>query len=309
MSLSSEEARELNNIIDEKDGNVLNRLLNWDLSATIISVGAGTAIVHLPTDPAGENITVQNPNEISLEVGDQVTIHKINGNINNSYILFRKTVVSNTIYVDYNIGTDLFGRDSSGNLYGSLSAPFKTLQYAVGRLPKNLNRRDITIRYANPNSAETLEITDFYGGGTLTIAPTSGTTVSYIDYIYFFGCIGVEIDVYYLGATNLATSRRAAIWIRNSSYVVIDHCNVITSSPTKYGISVDDGSRATVRNTIISNRNYGLIVESTAWCLSQDNSDGGATNTYGLVAFYASYLGKIGTQPTGSYADSSSTIK
>lgn len=124
--------QQLLNIIDTRINEALSKYLPVDRIATVISVGSGDALFHLPTDPDGTNITVLNPNEISLEIGDHVLIHYSSATqLGNAYILFRKTINFNNIYVDYATGTDAFGIDSSGNKYGSSSAPFKTLQYAV----------------------------------------------------------------------------------------------------------------------------------------------------------------------------------
>jgi hypothetical protein len=305
--LNSKEIKFLVEQIDKKiDQKMPTQVPKW-FSATIVSTSGGEAIVHLPTDPEGTNISAQNPREISLDVGDEVYIVAINGNLNNGFVDFRKNITLDLIYVDYPTGVDDY-------LHGTSSAPFKTLQYAISRLPRNLNNRNIVVYYNNPDSTEGLRITNFYGGGMLTIrpwTPLASATVSYIDYIYFFGCVGVEIDMLYLGATNNAlTTYRGAIWVRNSSYVVLDHCNVVATS-SGMGIAIDDGSRATIRNTEISNRSRAIDVESISWAFSQNNS--GSGNTYGLSSYYSSYLGKIGTQPTGTTAneakDSSSTIQ
>jgi len=297
MEITMQELKKINDVIDAKDDAVYAALYNWDISATVITVGAGTATVHLPTDPTGINITVYNPNEIPLEVGDQVWIHKINGELNNAYILFRKTVTFDNIYVDYATGTDKFGRNSSGNLYGSAAAPFKTLQYAINRLPKNLNRRNINIYYNTLDSSEKIFGDGFFGGGTIKIQPLSGAAITNIDFMQIIGCFSVRLEIHYLGFTN--TDESGAIKVGRSSYVCIYNCEVITSS-TNSGVVIFDGSKAVVENSVITNRNKGIVADGCCDVLSNNNT---GSNVYGLWAQYNSTIGKSGTQCIGNVSD------
>lgn len=293
MSLSSEEARQWNNIIDNKNNNILNRLSNWDISATVISVGAGQTTVHLPTDPVGINITAHNPNEISLEVGDQVTIHKVNGNTNNSVVLFRKTVGFNNIYVDYATGADKFGRAGNGSLYGSENAPFKTLQYAINRLPKNTNSRDIYIYFNTLSSSESISMDGFWGGGKITIRPRVGTTLASTNSIQVVGCSGVRIEIFYL---NFTTTSNEGVEIYRASQVAFYNCSV-TGTSSYSGFVVSDGSNTIIENCVIANRQNGIMADGVSSVLSNNNS---GSNVYGLFAQFNSTIGKNGTQPTGT---------
>jgi hypothetical protein len=312
MGLSSEEARQLNDIVDEKDNAVLAKLSNWDISATVVSVGNGSAVVHLPTDPTG-NLTVQNPNEISLEVGDQVTIHKTNGNINNAVVLFRKTVNFNDIYVDYNTGTDAFGRDASGNQYGSEDAPFKTLQYAVNRLPKNLNGRIINIYFNTLDYSEILFVDGFSGGGELYITPYDGITPASIYAMLVKGCVGILFETQYLSfstASDLGGVYPTNVRIIESNYVTIRHAVITDNNASALGFAVVFGSNATIDSCTISNHWRALYITSTSIVLSQNNN--GTGNNVGLRALYGSTICKDGTQPNGTTpesSDSSSVIR
>ena len=290
--------KELNKIIDAKDQVILSKLSNWDISATVISVGAGQATVHLPTDPVGTNITAHNPNEISLEVGDQVTIHKVNGNINNSVVLFRKTVGFNNIYVDYATGADKFGRAGNGSLYGSENAPFKTLQYAINRLPKNLNSRGVTICFNNLLPADTAILEGFYGGYSIFIRPSDGSIVQTIDHIWVSDCT-VNIHFLYL---DMSTNNQIGAYIRRAIYVKMDSCTIISDNHVaETGIEVAYGSNAEIVNCTITNRGNAIVANGMSDIYSGNNS--GSGNDIGLYADYNSTIGKSGTQPSGTYPE------
>ena len=295
--------RELCNYIDTQIASAIAGISNYDYSATVITVGSGTAEVHLPTDPTGTNITVNNPNEISLEVGDQVTIHAINGNINNAFVSFRKTVGFDDIYVDYTTGTDAFGRDSSGNMYGSEDAPFKTLQYAVNRLPKNLNGRSINIYFGALDTSEEITIDGFYGGYSINIEPSIKyyTGATSINRLFVRNCTGVLINVNYL---NIKRNDYWAVQVYNSYTINFAYCTISTSASSG-GIFISSGSKVVVRNCTIANRTIAIRVEILSELYSMANS--GSNTVYGLQADGGSTICKNGTQPMGSTSNENTT--
>jgi hypothetical protein len=303
---SPEFAAFLDNYISEKIKKT-NIIMDKRFDGTVITTYGGYANIVLANDVNTE-IKVQNPNEISLEVGDQVSIIAVDGNLSNSVVDYRKGITLSDIYVDDTTGFDGYGLDSSGNQYGTENAPFKTLQYAIYRLPKNLNSRIYEIYFSNLDVNEQIIIDGFHGAGQLIIKPKTGTSVSYINSIFINGCSGTEISIQYVGASSIT---RNAIRVRKSFYVILDNCNVITSSPTYYGIEVDDGSRCTIKNTTISNRYAGIFAGSVSSVFSQNNS--GSNNNFGLGSWYGSTIGKTGTQPIGTasneWTDTSSIIR
>jgi hypothetical protein len=293
------------------------------LSATVVSVSGGTATVHLPTDPIGTDIVVQNSRELPLEIGDPVSIIAMNGDLSSAYVDVRRTINIDNIYVDYNIGADDYVIDR-----GTIIKPFKTLQFAINRLPKNLNGRNITI-YVNNTSLENINIKNFYGGGYLFIRASDTSSPFTISSVNILDCM-VLIRLF---KVNINTGAYAvACIIDNCKYVSIEYLTS-TSSSTSGGISGSRSQFIYISYSTLSNKSYGIIMDavSTAQinnCTLTNTSNGiqatgssqiySNTNTglnggYGLNASENSTIGKRSTQPTGSisneYVDSSSIIR
>jgi Na+-transporting methylmalonyl-CoA/oxaloacetate decarboxylase gamma subunit len=283
--------------IDEKNS---TQTVEW-ASATVISVGAGNATCHLGTDPIGTNVIISNPREIPLEIDDEVSILKF-GSLSNAIIDFRKDISLNNIYVDYLVGFDSYGKDSNGNQYGTINAPFKTLQYTVNRLPKNLNGRIIRI-YFNTLTTEDLIIDNFYGGGSIYIYPVTGTSVVNINSLIINSCHGAFIEIGYLGLTGYSNNNglKAAIHIIRTQTCRIYYCILTSSDDTIHGILVNSGSNAYVEKCTISDHNYAIFSRYMSTVCS-DNNDG-LNNKIGLVSYLSSTIGKLGTQPSGDIAE------
>jgi hypothetical protein len=274
--------------------------------ATVISVGSGDAVVHLPTDPTGTNLTVANPREITLEIGDEVNLVAINGSLTNAIIDFRKDINFDQVYVDYNTGTDKFGKNSSGNYYGSQNAPFKTLQYAVNRLPKNLNGRTIYIYFDTLDSNEVVQIDKFYGGNAIYIQPIDGVTPRTIYGIGISSCY-INVRVRYLHCNGIYDDNAAFRAIR-CMYVVFEHCDASsdTYAEDTSGFLAAYGSNMAVVDSVVSNRHYGIFANNISNIYSSNNT---GVNDYGLRASTCSTIGKdfSGTQPTGTISDESAS--
>jgi hypothetical protein len=298
--MASNETQELLDLIDQRIAQqVPTQIPKW-FSATVISFGLGTAIVHLPTDPVGTNITVQNPRELPLEIGDEVYIVAVDGKLTNAFVDVRKNITLDEIYVDWDTGVDDYK-------HGTESAPFKTLQYAVNRLPKNLNGRFVNI-YFNSLTSENLIIDNFYGGGTLKIYPVSGAPDGLINSLVIDSCIGSYIQIGHLGCVgyNVAWGN-ANIYIRRVQACEI-HGAVLDTYGT-YGIFITSGSTVYIDICTISNHYYAIYASSSN-VFSENN--GGTNNVFGLYAQRTTTIGKDGVQPGGTtaeYHDSSSEIR
>ncbi len=262
--------------------------------AVVDSVGAGHVMAYYPSETV--TFTVINPNEIPCEVGDHIYITEIGGT---KKVDCRKTIQLSNIYVDYDTGVDSYA-DNGGHPYGTEERPFKTLQYAINRLPKNLNGRNITIYYEALNPLEVLNIDGYHGGGFIKIQPKSGTSIKNIISASFSGCVGCSIDIQYLGFTKTDGS---CIQVYRSNTIAISHCRISESS-SHDGIQVFDGATCVIRNTVIENRRIGILL-STGMVASINNS--GHNTEYGLMAQYAGVIGKSGTQLTGTLADEVAT--
>ena len=295
------DAKKFLEIIDKRmDGKVPTQV-SKGYSATVISISGGKVTVHLPTDPVGNNIVVQNSRDLPLEVGDEVYIVALDGKLSNAFVDFRKTIDLNNIYVDFTTGTDTYGYNSNGYQYGSINAPFKTLNFAVRRLSKNTNRRLINIYYNTLNSAEEVFFVGFYGGGIINIRPLSGTSITNISFLQVNGCAGIRVNIYYLGFTR---TNYQAVEIFRSNFIALFFCHINTSSSFE-GIVVADGSIAVISDCTIANRSVGILASGVSQIFSSTNT--GANTSYGLRADFSSTVGKFNTQPTGGIANEIAT--
>lgn len=280
--------------IDEK---VPTQTPKW-FSATVISVSNdGLVEVRLSTDDIGNNIRVQNVRELPLEIGDEVYIVAVDSKLTNAFVDVRKNIILNDIYVDYNIGVDDYR-------HGTEAMPFKTLQYAVNRCPKNINGRNINIYFDNL-SLENLVIDNFYGGGRLYLRPHSGTDIKYINSLQVVACNGAVVTIEYLGYKGSSyfssPTYTGSVIIARSQEIDIFHADITEVSATVNGIIVLSGSNANIQHCVISDHSAAIWTLYNSNVFSYNNS--GINNTKGLVADYNSTIGKLGAQPSGSTAE------
>lgn len=260
-------------------------------------MGEGSVTINLPSET--KDLVIQNVNEIPVEIDDQVSIMAIGNDLSNAIIEFRKGISLNNIYVDYNTGVDIYGRNNNGNQYGTINAPFKTLQYAVNRLPKILNNRSINIYFYRLNPNEVVYI-DRFNGGYINIEPYN-TGANDINSIFVNNCSGVTIDIRYMDFIN-HNSWAASVF--NSYVVGFWNCNIDWG--TTGGFLISTGSKAVINHCDIYARTTAIRAEILSEVYSMNNT--GNYNGYGLVADGCSVIGKNGTQPTLSqYSDESST--
>lgn len=262
------------------------------LSGTVTDIGGGVVTVNLSTDPITNTIDVQNPREIPCEVGDQVWITAINGNLSNAIVEFRKGITLDKIYVDYNTGTDAYA-DEKGRPCGTSDKPFKTPQYAINRLPKDLNGRTVAIYIINSNSSEEIMVKNFFGGGSLLLTSNTSSSET-IKSITVESCKS-RIVMQRINCTS--NTVQPAIQINRSLDTDIYDCTC--SGETGFegtGIEVTS-SNVEIRSCTLTNNEYGIMAQSCSTIFSYNNS--GSNIFYGLLATNASTIGKSGTQPTG----------
>jgi parallel beta-helix repeat protein len=283
----------------------------------------GSAVVHLATDPLGNNITVQNSRELALKTGSQITVIAIHGDLNNAFIDTQKGYTNNNIYADF-----INGSDSTGD--GTEVKPFKTIQHIIDILPKSLSGRYITIFVKNASETEVILIEDFYGSGEIYIKSYSGSNITIDSIDMYNNQINIKIEHFTFLVANvqsgaaitvvyglnvellycISTSSvlKDGIDIMNTRYVRIDHC---TMSNKYDGILVNSGSSVEVSNCTLSNNGVAIDVSYISTVFSDTNT--GSGNDVGLSSYYCSTIGKYDSaQPSGTFAedyDSSSIIR
>jgi Na+-transporting methylmalonyl-CoA/oxaloacetate decarboxylase gamma subunit len=297
--ISSMTAQEMVEYIDKRiDEKNSTQTVEW-ASATVISVGAGNANVHFPADPVGTNVVVQNPREISLEVDDEVSILKF-GSLSNAIVDFKKDIIMDNIYVDYLTGVDDYR-------HGAIDTPFKTLQYAINRLPKNLNGRVIWI-YFDTLTNEDLIIRNFYGGQIITIQSLDGNTTQTLNTILVADCM-VDIDIHNLKINGNNPRFDSAVFVLRCLFVYFENCDTSSSEfSISDGFCAAYGSNMFVVSCVISNRKYAIRGDSITQIFSSTNT--GSNNTYAIFGQRNSIIGTYGSQPSGEqWVDDSSTIQ
>ena len=148
---------------------------------------------------------------------------------------------SNTIYVSVS------GNDASGD--GSESYPFKTIQHAIDRIPKNLNNREITINIANGTYLEDIEVSGFYGG-TIRFTIGIATIKSFSVYESCVILTGTLLSI-------SATGKTYGLYCHRGANVI---CQIpISVTGATNGIYAVFGSRFSGNRTITVNScNYGV---------------------------------------------------
>ena len=136
------------------------------------------------------------------------------------------------------------GNDSTGD--GSELKPYKTINYALSRIPKNLNGFTATVNVAEGTYKEDVRISDTIGNIHIF-----ATNVS-VNTIYINNCS----YVYVKGITVLKQHERSAPVIINNSNVSIDDCIAKTTSQTNITIH---RSLVDIKNTTTGNATYANI--------------------------------------------------
>lgn len=198
------------------------------------------------------------------------------------------TTANITYYVNVATGND-------GNDGLTSGTAFKTIQAAINKLPQIINHT-VTINLAAGAYPENVSVSGFVGKGTLTIKGDSAVSTSY-------SCLSVTVNNCYLfvdirGIYSTATDR-VAFFAQNCSNTRFINCNVVTAAQYGY-LFADASGYVSICNA--SNRSSGI--RATGPCVVVSEANTGSGNTIALQAIYAATIGKVGTQPTGTTAES-----
>ena len=200
-----------------------------------------------------------------------------------------------TLYVNGSTGSDINP--------GTSALPFKTIQAAINSLPKIFNANNAaTINVAEGTYNETVTIGGFVGVGYITIQG-AGDLAGAANYVVNnFDIRNCTISLLINGFKAVSTSTAGFSAAYCPTQVQFDHCMCITAS-SSIGFFFGGGSQGLTNGCKVANRsvgcqNDGSLVSSMSW-------DSGSTgNTVGLSCWYAGTLGKYGTQPAGTTAES-----
>lgn len=185
------------------------------------------------------------------------------------------------------------GSDITGD--GSQANPFKTIQYAINNISKDLNGRIATINVASGSYPELVTITSFRNGILFLNSDTNGTIAD--------TCKVNAIKVQYCGAViningfNCIDASSRVISIYDCLCTNILYCqSTVTSSNDGIYYGASNGY---VLGCKIANRASALyanagMAHSSSW------DTGSINNTTGLISINGAIISKFGAQPSGT---------
>lgn len=203
-----------------------------------------------------------------------------------------KTTADITLYIrtDGNDGNDGSANDADHALL--------TITAAIAKIPQIVNH-NVTINVAAGTYAETVNIKGYVGTGRLYVIGDS--TVSDSRVVNNFEVQKCGIYIYVQGfKTNYTTNH--SILATACACVQFSYCKSIETSG--HSAFCASASNAIIDNSLLSNHSNGVYALN-ARIFSNTNS--GTGNTNGLAASNASTIGKNGTQPGGTTAESATT--
>ncbi|WP_277405505.1 hypothetical protein [Lacrimispora xylanisolvens] len=198
-----------------------------------------------------------------------------------------------SLYVSANTGSDTTGDGTSGN-------PFKTIQYAINRVPTDLNGCAATINVASGLYQESIVIIDAFHGGTLFLSSDTKDTI--VDTCKLNGLMIVRYCSarVYINGFNFIDNNNNMINVDNCTSTNISYCQSTISS-SKYGIYYGS-STGYVLECKVANRASALYanlstVHSSSW------NAGSINNTTALISINSAIISKYGIQPSGTNAE------
>lgn len=174
----------------------------------------------------------------------------------------------------------------------------KTIQVAINTVPQVVNH-SVVINIAAGTYSEGIQLTGYYGKGSIELV--GNTTMANVNVTSVLlqrnGC-NVKVS-----GLNVTTTTGTAITVEVCQWAHLN-ANFVTSSGAFEGIRTV-GSFVYAAGNTISNRSIAVLADFMSAVSSTNNT--GTGNTVGLSAVTAATLGKGGTQPTGTTAESTST--
>lgn len=144
------------------------------------------------------------------------------------------TISQSMLRADTNIYVANTGSDTTGN--GTQSKPYKTVQFALDMIPRDLGGNTATIYLADGTYDETVDIRG-YSNGTMALvsqtSPQALNTVCRVRKVLVYYC-SAKVNVFGLYLTHTNDS---AIEVANSSIVYVMCCQAVETVPSSIGFS------------------------------------------------------------------------
>jgi hypothetical protein len=191
--------------------------------------------------------------------------------------------------ITYYVRTD--GNDTNNGSANTAAGAFKTINRAIGMIPQVVNHT-ASINVASGTYAEDVRISGKVGGGHVQFMGTSVTIRSFVAE----RCNRIVIDGF---SANTTTSMGFNAY--DGGNIDIKNCSCGTTANYP-GINIA-GQNADIRNSLVSGRNFGIIVGSASIVTSLDNT--GQANGVGLYVSHGGSIYKYGSQPSGITSEGS----
>ncbi|KOP78666.1 hypothetical protein AMS59_12690 [Lysinibacillus sp. FJAT-14745] len=202
------------------------------------------------------------------------------------------TIADVTYYVNAN------GKDTNNGL--TTTTAFKSIVKAISKIPQIVNH-NVTINIAEGNYNETLNLYGILGGsGTVNVLGSTTLTDTHIVSNIIVNRVQVPVV---LRGLKFSSANSHGLLVSYSTFVSAQYLKDVTPS-TFDGIHFLAAS-GRVYSCELSNKATALHTETCANVYSETNT--GTGNSFGLVAYNSSKIGKAGTQPVGITNESKSS--
>lgn len=204
---------------------------------------------------------------------------------------------STTANITYYVATT--GSDTTGD--GTIGLPFRTIQFAIAKLPKVINH-NVIINVSAGTYSENIVISGFIGSGTFAFNGSADLANSVNYKILSARILNVSIHLNVLGF-NFITTIADSTFCFNSMYLFFRFNTIDGIGATFYGFKAEGGGVVQIRECTISNKNTAIVSNEQSRIFS--NANGGVGNTIGLQTMKAGEIIKSGGQPAGTTAEAS----
>ena len=240
-------------------------------------------------------------NEVKTVLGGDVAANllvKIDDNTAALVAHSADSVQQTTADITYYVATT--GSDTTGD--GTSGLPFKTIQFAIDKLPQIINHI-ITINLITGTYAEVVTISGFVGKGKINL--NGGTNLAtapnfIIDSIQIISCYLAAINIKGITANNTVGT---SYLLKTSKGLNISFCRSVVSV-VNYGFYTEN-SLVYIHTCEISNKNAVLCATYCSTVAFQTLT--GSGNAVGLNALKGSTIAKSGTVPTSTTAETTAS--
>jgi hypothetical protein len=204
-----------------------------------------------------------------------------------------------TITIDANGIISTMSETANRTITVGVGKDFTTIQAAINSIKKRVDAV-ITVNVDAGTYAEDVEIKGFYGSGGIIVngGTDLATTVNFI--VNSIWCLKNTCDVIVKGFT-ATTTTKIAFALSSSIRGEFIYCRTVVNATSQIGFFAE-ASLVRFNGCLASNKNQALYVTSMANVHSSDWSTGSG-NIIGLYSIDASTIGKTGTQPQGTTAE------